>query len=246
MLVLFAGVSLALPALASPAAPAGARPHSLSTTDTSKAKAINIKDSDMPSSTKWASTPQTPYNKAETAAGKKAIACIDKSGAVSGDAFGTSRITGGEVVVDVRSDQYYEASATLTELPAANSEVVFLSSAGDATKDLNAFERKSSLSCLGAQLVVESEAEGSGSVKISANVMPAPHYGGGNGGLRIRFVETGGLLPGGLYNDEYFYVQGPSEVSFSFLNLGTPFSTSWADSIIEKVMKRAASTVGAS
>jgi hypothetical protein len=62
-------------------------------------------------------------------------------------------------------------------------------------------------------------------------------------------VETGGnfaLLKSKLYDDEYFYVQGPAEVAMSFINLGSPFKATWATSAISKVMARAKSEVGKS
>jgi hypothetical protein len=158
-------------------------------------------------------------------------------------------VIGGVVVVDVSSPTYYQ-KGSFTQLPSASSEVVFLTTASGAVTDLSTISRKPSLACLTAQLVGNSILGGAGkSVKGSASFMAAPRHGGGSGGVHIRFVETGGnfaLLKSKLYDDEYFYVQGPAEVAMSFINLGSPFKATWATSAISKVMARAKSEVGKS
>jgi len=150
--------------------------------------------------------------------------------------------------VDVSSPTYSEKSSTLTHLPSASSEVVFLKTAPGALADLAGVGRKSSIACLATQMAAESSLQGSGKgVKASGSFRSAPRYGGGSGGVHIRFLETGGnfaLLKQTLYDDEYFYVQGTAEIFVTFVNLGSAFSSSWAASAISKVMARAKSEVG--
>ena len=213
-----------------------------------EAKAINMKVSDLPTSIKWATAQPTASPKGEAALGKQAVACIAKGGPVSLDPFGTSGVVGGTVLVDVSSPTYSEKSSTLTHLPSASSEVVFVKTAPGALADLAGIGRKSSIACLATQMAAESSLQGAGKgVKASGSFLPAPRYGGGSGGVHIRFLETGGnfaLLKETLYDDEYFYVQGSAEVFVTFVNLGTAFSPSGAASTIAKVMARAKSEVG--
>jgi hypothetical protein len=215
-----------------------------------EAKAINMKLSDLPASIKWATSQPVASPKAELALGKQAVACVAKGGSVSPDPFGTSGVIGGPVVADISSPTYFEKSATLTRLPSASSEVVFLSTASGALADLVAVGRKSSLVCLATQMAANSTLQGAGQgVKAGASFMSAPRYGGGGGGVHIRFVETGGnfaLLKSKLYADEYFYVQGSAEVFLTFINLGSAFSPSSTASAISKVMARAKSEVAKS
>jgi hypothetical protein len=225
-------------------AAASSRLAASSSGPSSKAAAINLIAGDLSSSIKWASSPQPTNNKAEDAAGKKAAACLDKAGAATADPFGTSEVLGGSVLADVRSPQFYDKASSLTQLPAANTEVVIVKTATEASKDLAAIRQKSSLSCLGAQYKLDSVQSGSGNVSIAESFMSAPRHGDGNGGVHIRFAENGGLLPQTLYNDEYFYAEGPVEVVFSFLNLGSPFDSGWADAALTKVMQRAAQQAG--
>jgi hypothetical protein len=231
------------------AQPSMANLHQLSGGSSSvlaQAKAINMKVSDLPASIKWATSQPVASPKAELALGKEAVSCVAKGGPVSPDPFGTSGVTGGVVVLDISSPTYSEKSATLTHLPSGSSEVVFLTTASKALADLVAVGRKSSPACLAAQLAADSALQGAGKgVKASASFMSAPRYGGGSGGIHIRFLESGGNLPAPLkiYDDEYFYVQGPAEVSLTFINLGSAFSSSSAASAISKVMARAKSEV---
>ncbi len=224
---------------------AGAAAGSSSSSAAGKARAIDLMPSDLPSSVKWASTPQSASNKAEIAAGKTAASCLQKAGAATDDAFGATGLTGGPVLADVKSPQISDKADTFTQLPAANSEVVITSTAKQATADLAAVAKKAALSCLGTQYRVDAVQSGSGkSTSVAASFMSAPRHGDGNGGVHIRLTATGGLLPQKLYNDEYFYATGTAEVSFSFINLGSAFPSSWADQAITKVMQRAASEAG--
>ncbi|HTX00742.1 MAG TPA: hypothetical protein VMD59_18320 [Acidimicrobiales bacterium] len=231
----------AAPRAGATAAPRAAGPSSGAAAE---AAAVNISSADLPSSVKWASSPQSPNNKAENAAGRTATACLDRAGAVTKDPFGTSGMTGGPVLADVRSPQFYDKADSLTQLPAANSEVVVVQSSHDATEDLAALRRHSSLVCMAAQFRLDSEQSGSGNVTVDSSFESAPRHGEGSGGVHVHFVESGGLLPGKLYNDEYFYAEGRFEVAFSFLDLGSPFSSSWAEGAISKVMDRAAKKAG--
>jgi hypothetical protein len=242
--VLAAGSACALPSLANVRLPSRA-----SITILAKAKAINLKVTDLSTSIKWVIAPPGKSSKAAAALANKTVACLKKVGPVSPDPFGTRSVIGGVVVVDVSSPTYYQ-KGSFTQLPSASSEVVFLTTASGAVTDLSTISRKPSLACLTAQLVGNSILGGAGkSVKGSASFMAAPRHGGGSGGVHIRFVETGGnfaLLKSKLYDDEYFYVQGPAEVAMSFINLGSPFKATWATSAISKVMARAKSEVGKS
>jgi hypothetical protein len=211
-----------------------------STTAVSEAKTINLMPSDLPSSVKWASTPQSNPNKVEVTAGKTAASCLQKVGAATDDAFGASGATGGDVLADVRSPQISDKANTFTQLPAANTEVVVTAQSKQATADLAAVAKSAGASCLATQYRVDAIQSGSGKVTVTSALGSAPHHGDGNGGVHLRLVATGGLLPQKLYNDEYFYVSGPVEVVFSFINLGSAFPTSWADQAITKVMGRAA------
>jgi len=212
-----------------------------------EAKVVNMKVSDLSPSITWATSQPVASPKAEKAVGKQTVACMAKGGPVSPDLFGTSGVTGGVVLADVSSPTYFEKSATLTHLPSASSEVVFVTTPSGALADLVAVGRKSSLVCLGDQLATDSSLQGAGKgVKANASFMSAPRYGGGSGGVHIRFLESGGNLPPGLkiYDDVYDYVQGPAEVSLTFINLGAAFNSSWAATAIAKVMARAKSEVG--
>ncbi len=205
------------------------------------AKSINLVAADMPKGEKWASAPQGKSDKVANAAGVQAARCLDGAGAATGDPFGASDVVAGAVLADVKSLQFYPKSSTLTHLPAANTEVVVVKSATDARKDLVAVGAKKALACMGTLFAVQSGQQGSGKVKVSTSFVKAPRYGSAPP-VWDRFVATGGNLPNALklYNDEAFYVQGPAEVSFSFLNLGSPFKRAWATAVIESVMARAA------
>lgn len=208
------------------------------------AKAINLMASDLPSSVTWVSSPQAANNKAENAAGRVAASCVKKAGAVTDDAYGTSGVTGGPVLADVKSPQFSDKANAFTQLPAANSEVVIVSNGKDATADLAAVGTGKGLACLEAQYQVNVVQSGSGNSKVSGTFMSVPHHGGGNGGVHIRLIATGGLLPQKLYNDEYFYAAGRAEVVLSFLDLGSPFDASWASDAATKVMQRAVARAG--
>ena len=232
--VLALGVALVAPASLAAAGVAAS-------TATAEATAINLRPSDLPSSVKWSTAPQAALNKATRAAAKTAAACLRAAGAASGDAFGALGQAGGIVLADVRSPQITEKGSI--GVPAANSEVLVLNSAAAADKDLAAVARHAAISCLAAQFAADSAAQGGGT-KATGSLQGAPHYGDGNHGVHIQLINTGGPLPFKLYNDEYFYVQGPVEVVFSFLNLSSPFNMAWAERAIKAVMGRAAAVAG--
>ena len=225
--VLAAGAVLALPSPASFRLPSAARSSVVG-----QAQVINLKATDLPSSIHWATSPASKASKASDALALKTLACLKKVGPVSPDPFGTRSVVGGIVEADVSSPTYYNKASTLTQLPSGSSEVVFLKTSADALTDLSTIGRSGSLACLTAQLVGNSSLEGAGKVKGSASFLAAPHHGGGSGGLHIRYVETGGnfaLLKSELYDDEYFYVEGPAEITMSFINLGSPFQSDLGD-----------------
>jgi hypothetical protein len=212
-----------------------------------EAKAINLKVTDLSSSLHWATSAPGHSSKAEAALAVKALACLKKVGSVSPDPFGTTGAVGGVVAADLSSPSFYDKAFTLTQLPSASSEVVFLTKASGATADLATIGRSGSLGCLTAQFIGDSALQGAGKgLKGTASYLPAPRHGTGAGGAHIQFVVSGGnfaLLKMKLYDNEYFYAQGPAEVSLSFINLGSPFNSSWATAAISKVMARAASEV---
>jgi hypothetical protein len=241
--VLTAGSLLAAPSLANHRLPAN-RASSV----VSEAKAINLKVADLSSSLHWATSSPGKSSKAEATLAAKTVVCLKKVGPVSPDPFGTTGKSGGVVLADVSSPTLYDKASTLTQLPSASSEVVFVTKASGATADLSTVGRSGSLVCLTAQLVGNSSLQGAGKgIKGTASFMSAPRHGTGSGGVHIRFVESGGnfaLLKSKLYDDEYFYAQGSAEISISFINLGSPFNQAWATTAISKVMARAASEAG--
>jgi len=239
------GSLLALPSLAHVPLPATG-PSSV----VAEANAINIKPTDLSTSLHWKAAPPGKSSKAVAALAVRTLTCLKKVGPVSPDPFGTIGKSGGVVVADISSPTYYDKAATLTQLPSASSEVVFMTKASGANTDLSTFALSGSLACLSAQLVGDSSLEGAGKgIKGGAAYLAAPRHGTGNGGLLVRFVESGGnfaLLKQKLYDDEYFYVQGTAEVSMSFINLGSPFDPTWANAAVSNVMARAASELGKS
>ncbi len=203
-----------------------------------EARAINLQLGDLPKGQKWAGSPQPGSTKVTAAAGRTAAKCLDRLGAKSADPFGTSHSLGGNVLADVLSPQFAPKGGI--GLPGANSEVVVVAAPGVATADLAAIAKKGSLACLSAQYLVDTEASGSGKAHVTASFEKAPRHGSGNGGVHITLLEKGGSLPLTLYNDEYFYAEGNAEVVFSFLDLGSAFSSSAATATVAKVMARAA------
>jgi hypothetical protein len=241
-LALLASSSIfALPSLAAGRLPAGA------VSPVTAAKAINIKVADLPTSIHWLAAPAGTSSKAQVALAQKALACLKKVGPVSPDPFGTIGKAGGSVRADVSSPTWYDKASTLTQLPSVSSEVVFLNSAAAARSDLSTIGRSGSLACLTAQLVANSELQGAGTgIKGTARFLAAPRHGGGSGGVRIQFIESGGnfaLIKAKLYDNEYFYVQGSAEVAMSFINLNSSFNTTWSAASIAKVMARAQAEV---
>jgi hypothetical protein len=240
--LLASGSALALPALAASRAPAGARSSVVA-----EAKAINLKAADLSTSIRWVAAPAGKSSKAEAALAQKALTCLKKVGSVSPDPFGTTGKTGGAVLADVSSPNWYDKASSLTQLPSASSEVVFVNSAAAARSDLATIGRGSSLACLTAQLVANSELQGAGSgIKGTAKFLPAPRHGGGSGGVHIQFIESGGgfaLLKAKLYDNAFYYVQGSAEVTMSFINLGSAFNPAWTTASIAKVMARAQAEV---
>src|ERR1039458_7389048 len=118
-----------------------------------EATAINLKATDLSTSMHWAISPPGKASKASKALAEKTVACLKKVGPVSPDPFGTKGVIGGVILADVSSPTYYDKAATLTQLPSASSEVVFLTKASGAVGDLSTIARSGSLACFTTQLV---------------------------------------------------------------------------------------------
>jgi hypothetical protein len=240
--LLTAGSLVALPSFSKLALP-----NLKASSSPSEAKAINLKATDLSTSLHWATAAPGHSSKAEAALSAKALGCLKKVGSVSPDPFGTTGAVGGVVSADVSSPSFYDKASTLTQLPSASSEVVFMTKSSGASADLATIGRSGAPSCLLAQFIGDSSLQGAGKgLKGTASFLKAPRHGTASGGAHIQFVVSGGnfaLLKMKLYDNEYFYVQGPAEVSLSFINLGSPFNSSWATAAISKVMARAASVV---
>jgi len=238
--VLGAGAVLALPTLAKLPVTAGR-----ASSPVAQAQATNLKVTDLSTAMKWKAAPAGHSSASVAALAQKTLACLKKVGPVSPDPFGTTGKSGGVVLADVSSPTFYNKASPLIQLPSASSEAVVMTKGSGALSDLATIGRSGALSCLTAQLVGDSSLGGAGKgIKGTASYLAAPHHGAGSGGVHIRFVEHGGLLPGSLYDDEYFYVEGAIEVSMSFINLSSTFNPSWATAAITKVMARAASEAG--
>ena len=214
-------------------AAAAASPRS----DVAVARLINVTSADLPDPATWAGSVQTPNTAAQIAQAHRALRCIsNRSGKISPDPFGTIGRAGGTVTADVQSSMFAK-KRTASGLPGVSSEVDFLTSSTQATKDLAAFDSKVDLSCLTALIANVTAGEVGHKVLVNASVTSIPHYGSGNGGVGIRFTVTGLSAP--LVDVAYFYVEGRAEVSLSFVNLGTSFPTGWAHGIAARVMARA-------
>lgn len=223
---------------------AATHPRASSSSDAAKASQINIRSSDLPTSQHWSSSP-TPLP--QVALGKIAVSCMKAGGGagakVSPDPFGTVGKPSGDVTADV-SSKVFGIKGSVTGLPSASSEVVFVATATQALSDLAAFGTSRVQSCEATLVRAVTELSSGGKPKTGTSVMSLPHLGNGSGGVHLRFVTTGGNIPAKLYQDVYYYVQGRAEVALTFVNLATPFSSAWASSIAKDVMARAKSIVG--
>ena len=223
---------------------AARRPLASSTSDATKASEINLHSSDLPTSAHWSSTPAPP---SQVALGKTAVSCMKAGGGagakVSPDPFGTVGKASSDVTADVSSN-VFGIKGSATGLPSASSEVVFVTTAGQALNDLAAFGTSHVQSCEATLVTAVTQLSSGGKPKTTTSVMSLPHFGNGSGGVHLRFVTTGGNIPGKLYQDAYYYVQGRAEVALTFVNLATPFSSTWAGSIAKNIMARAKSIAG--
>jgi hypothetical protein len=220
------------------------RPLASNGSDAAKASQVNIRSSDLPKSADWSSTPAPP---SPVSLGEKAVACMKSGGGpgakVSPDPFGTVGKPSGDVTADV-SSKVFGIKESVTGLPSASSEVVFVSTTKQALADLVAFGTSHVQSCVTTLMAAVTGLSAGGKVKATASTLTLPHLGNGGGGVHLRFVFTGGNIPAKLYEDLYYYVEGRAEVTLTFVNLTAPFSSSWASSIVKSVMARAKSVAG--
>ena len=162
---------------------------------------------------------------------------------VSPDPFGTVGKPSGDVTADV-SSKVFAIKGSVTGLPSASSEVVFVSTTKQALADLVAFGTSHAQSCVTTLMATVTGLSAGGKVKATVSTLALPHLGNGSGGVHLRFVMTGSNIPAKLYEDLYYYVEGRAEVTLTFVDLTAPFSSSWAGSIVKSVMARAKSIAG--
>lgn len=215
--------------------------------DLTLAREINVTSADLPSGTTWSSSPASPNSAAQVARARQAVACMKASGgaaaALSADAFGTTGVAAGVVTADVQSADFGPKGSS-TGLPGISSEVDVVRTSSQATKDLSAFASAKVLACATSLVKTVLSQETGHAVTVSSNFASAPRHGGGSGGVRWVFSVKGSGLSATVDEDAYFYVQGRAEISFSFINAGTSFSTSSASTIVSHVMTRAARLAG--
>ncbi len=215
--------------------------------DATLAHKINVAAGDLPTEIVWVGAKPTARPVAEKAQDEQTITCMKKAGGaaakISPDPFGTVGEPGGTVTVDVSSSTFSPKGAA-NRFPQVSSEVDFLKTASQATNDLAAFATKAALVCFAREFANLYSAEIGSKVSATTSFLPLTHYGAGNGGVHGRYVITGKALKAPLYDDAYFYVQGRAEILLSFVNLGSPFSSNWASSVVGKVMARAKSVLG--
>jgi hypothetical protein len=162
-----------------------------------------------------------------------------KTGAkVSPDPFGTVGKSSGDVAADV-SSKVFGPNGSYTGLPSTSSEVVFVTTVTQARSDLAAFATAGVRSCEATLVSKVTQLSAGGKITTKVSALTLPHFGDGSGGVHLQFVTTGSTIPGKLYQDVYYYVQGRAEVALTFVNLVSPFSSAWAGSVAKNVMARA-------
>ena len=223
---------------------AATRPLGSNSSDASKARQMNLRQTDLPTSQKWASSP-TPAS--QVALGKTAVSCMKASGGagakISPDPFGTVGKSIGNATADVSSN-VFGIKGSFTGLPSASSEVVFVKTTKEALADLAAFGTAWVQACLATLVAKVTQLSSGGSPKSKVSALSLPHLGGGSGGVHLQFVTTGGEIPGKLYQDVFYYVEGRAEVALTYVNLAASFPSGWASSIAKNVMARAKSIAG--
>jgi len=207
--------------------------------DASLAAKINLTFIDLPSAIKW--SPPVPRSPG-TGDGRLFVACMKAKGGVatniSPDLFGIVGKPGGVDTVDLESPAYERSSGGF---PIVTSDVVFVTSAEQATDDLAAMKTKADLACL-------PKIYGRGFsryIRVTVSRRSRPSYGTGNGGVHARSAFTGAGLPSPNYSDFYYYVDGRAEITIGFgSSVAQPFSSSLADAVVAKIMTRAKSVLG--
>jgi len=207
--------------------------------DATMAREINLESSDLPTSQHWSSAAPPA---AQVALGRTALSCMKKAGGagakVSTDPFGTVGVPSGDVTADV-SSKVFSIAGSFTALPSASSEVDVVTSTTQAHNDLLAFESSKVQACEATLQNAVVELSAGGKTTTTARSLSLPKL--GDGGVHLQFVMTGGNIPGKLYEDIYYYLAGRAELTITFVNLATPFTASWASSILTSEMKRAVS-----
>jgi hypothetical protein len=200
---------------------------------------INLTFSDLPSAIKWsAPMPRSPG----VGIGRLFVACMKATGGVaaniSPDLFGIVGKPGGVDTADVPSPLYERSGV---ELPIVASDVVFVTTAAQATDDLAAMKTRAELACFPKTFGPGYSKE----IKVTLSRRSRPTYGTGNGGVHVRLLLTGAELSGPSYFSFYYYVDGRAEITISLSSSAAhPFSSSLAVAVVAKVMTRAKSALG--
>jgi hypothetical protein len=224
-----------------PSIAAGARAMgSKAASDAAVAAKINLTLNDLPSAIKW--SPPVPRSPG-TGDGRLVVACVKAKGgeaaSISPDLFGIVGKPGGVDTVDVESPAYERSSGGF---PIVTSDVVFVTSAAQATDDLAAMRTKADLACLPKIFGPGLSKSG---IRVTVSRRSRPSYGTGNGGVHVRFAFTGTGLPSTNYLDSYYYVDGRAEITIGFSSSAAqPFSSTLADAVVAKIMSRAKSVLG--
>lgn len=207
--------------------------------DAALAAKINLTINDLPSAIKW--SPPVPRSPG-VGEGRLFVACMKAKGGIaaniSPDLFGIVGKPGGVDTVDVQSPGYERSSGGF---PIVTSDVVFVTSAAQATDDLAAMKTKADLACL-------PKIFGPGfpkSIRETVSRRSRPSYGMGNGGVHVRSELTGAGLPSPNYSDFYYYVDGRAEITIGIgSSAAQPFSSNLADAVVAKIMTGAKSALG--
>jgi hypothetical protein len=222
--------SIAANALASVSNPAS---------DAALAARINLTVKDLPSAIKW--SPPIPRGPG-VGDGRVFVACMKATGGIatniSPDLFGIVGKPGGVDTVDIPSPAFERSSGGF---PMVTSDVVFVTSAAQATDDLAAMKTKADLGCFAK---IYGPGFSKAHIKDTVSRRSRPSYGMGNGGVHVRSEFTGAGLPSPNYSDFYYYVDGRAEITIGFSSsVAQPFSSSLAVAVVAKIMTRAKSVL---
>jgi len=235
VLCLAVGAVASIPSIAADATALG----SSASSDAALATKINLTLNDLPSTIKW--SPPVPRGPG-VGDGRLFVACMKAKGglatSISPDLFGIVGKPGGVDTVDVPSPSYERSSGGF---PYVVSDVVFVTSAAQATDDLAAMKTKADLACL--PRILDPGFSKSG-IRETVSRRSRPSFGTGNGGVHVRQVFTGAGLPSPNYFDFYYYVDGRVEITIGFSSSAAqPFSSTLADAVVAKIMTRAKSVL---